>query len=121
MSVAERWLGDWAHRREAHLEEYRLMLRAFRRDWLGVFSLLVIIAVAIGTPLGAIAGYSGRRLDEVIMRITEALWDFAGCSERACRPRRTSGDSASPQRHIRGRHVPFEHTYPAKPGRSPAL
>jgi peptide/nickel transport system permease protein len=144
MSVAERWLGDWARRREAQLEEYRLMARAFRRDWLGVFSLLVIlafvlgaifapyltpypeegrgapnlvnkflppsrehpfgtdylgrdvlarvlfgarsslsigflvviIAVAIGTPLGAIAGYSGRWLDDVIMRITDTWLSF---------------------------------------------
>lgn len=144
MSIAERWLGDWARRRESQLEEYRLMARAFRRDWLGVFGLLVIvafvlgaifapyltpypeegrgapnlvnkflppshehpfgtdylgrdvlarvlfggrsslsigflvviIAVAIGTPLGAIAGYSGRRLDEVIMRLTDIWLSF---------------------------------------------
>jgi len=144
MSVAERWLGDWARRQEAHLTEYRLMARAFRRDWLGVFSLLVIvafvlgaifapyltpypeegrgepnlvnkflppsrehpfgtdylgrdvlarvlfggrsslsigflvviIAVGIGTPLGALAGYFGRWLDEVIMRITDMFLAF---------------------------------------------
>jgi len=144
MSIAERWLGDWARRREAQFEEYRLMVRAFRRDWLGVFSLLVIgafvlgaifapyltpypeegrgapnlvnkflppsrehpfgtdylgrdvlarvlfggrsslsigflvvlIAVAIGTPLGAIAGYSGHWLDEAIMRITDMWLSF---------------------------------------------
>ena len=144
MSIAERWLGDWARRRESQLEEYRLVARAFRRDWLGVFSLLVIvafvlgaifapyltpypgegrgepnlvnkflppsrehpfgtyylgrdvlarvlfggrsslsigflvviIAVAIGTPLGAIAGYSGRWLDEVIMRLTDIWLSF---------------------------------------------
>jgi len=144
MSVAERWLGDWARRQEAHLAEYRLMVRAFRRDWLGVFSLLVIvafvlgtifapyltpypeegrgepnlvnkflppsrehpfgtdylgrdvlarvlfggrsslsigflvviIAVGIGTPLGALAGYFGRWLDEVIMRITDMFLAF---------------------------------------------
>jgi len=144
MSIAERWLGDWARRREAQLEEYHLMIRAFRRDWLGVFGLLVvvafvlgavfapyltpypdegrgapnlvnkflppsrehpfgtdylgrdvlarvlfggrtslgigflvvIIAVGIGTPLGAIAGYSGRRLDEVIMRLTDIWLSF---------------------------------------------
>lgn len=144
MSVAERWLGDWARRQEAHLAEYRLMARAFRRDWLGVFSLLVIvafvlgtifapyltpypeegrgepnlvnkflppsrehpfgtdylgrdvlarvlfggrsslsigflvviIAVGIGTPLGALAGYFGRWLDEVIMRITDMFLAF---------------------------------------------
>ena len=144
MSVAERWLGDWARRQEAQLAEYRLMVRAFRRDWLGVLSLLVvvafvlgaifapyltpypeegrgepnmvnkflppsrehpcgtdylgrdvlarilfggrsslsigflvvIIAVAIGIPLGAIAGYSGRWLDEVIMRLTDIWLSF---------------------------------------------
>ena len=144
MSVAERWLGDWARRQEAHLAEYRLMVRAFRRDWLGVFSLLVvvafvlgaifapyltpypeegrgepnlvnkflppsrehplgtdylgrdvlarvlfggrsslsigflvvIIAVGIGIPLGALAGYFGRWLDEVIMRITDMFLAF---------------------------------------------
>ncbi len=144
MSVAERWLSDWARQRESQLEEYRLMARAFRRDWLGVFSLLVIaafvlgaifapyltpypeegrgepnlvnkflppspehpfgtdylgrdvlarvlfggrsslsigflvviIAVGIGTPLGALAGYFGRWLDEVIMRITDMFLAF---------------------------------------------
>jgi peptide/nickel transport system permease protein len=144
MSIAERWLGDWARRREAQLEEYHLMIRAFRRDWLGVFGLLVvlafvlgaifapyltpypgegrgepnlvnkflppsrehpfgtdylgrdvlarvlfggrtslgigflvvIIAVGIGTPLGAIAGYSGGWLDEVIMRLTDIWLSF---------------------------------------------
>lgn len=144
MSVVERWLGDWARRQEAHLAEYRLMARAFRRDWLGMFSLLVIvafvlgaifapyltpypeegrgapnlvnkflppsrehpfgteylgrdvlarvlfggrsslsigflvviIAVGIGTPLGALAGYFGRWLDEVIMRITDMFLAF---------------------------------------------
>jgi len=144
MSVAERWLGDWFRQRESQLEEYRLMARAFRRDWLGVFSLLVvvafvlgaifapyltpypeegqgepnlvnkflppsrehpfgteylgrdvlarvlfggrsslsigflvvIIAVGIGTPLGALAGYFGGWLDEVIMRITDMFLAF---------------------------------------------
>ena len=144
MSIAERWLGDWTRRQEAQLEEYRLMVRAFRRDWLGMLSLVVIvifmlgaifapyltpypeegrgepnlvnkflppsrehpfgtdylgrdvlarvlfggrsslgigflvviIAVVIGTPLGAIAGYSGGWLDEVIMRITDIWLSF---------------------------------------------
>jgi len=144
MSIAERWLGNWASRQEAQLEEYRLMVRAFRRDWLGMLSLVlivvfvlgavfapyltpypeegrgepnlvnkflppgrehplgtdylgrdvlarilfggrsslgigflvVIIAVAIGTPLGAIAGYFGGWLDEVIMRITDMWLSF---------------------------------------------
>jgi len=141
MSIAERWLGDWARRQQAQLEEYGLMVRAFRRDRLGMLSLVVIavfilgaifaphltpypeegrgepnlanrflppsrehpfgtdylgrdvlarilfggrsslgigflvviIAVVIGIPLGAVAGYSGGWLDEVIMRITD-LW-----------------------------------------------
>lgn len=144
MSIAERWLGDWARRQEAQLTEYRLMVRAFRRDWLGLLSLVVIvifvlgaifalyltpypeegrgepnlvnkflppsrehpfgtdylgrdvlarvlfggrsslgigflvviIAAVIGTPLGAIAGYSGGWLDEVIMRITDMWLSF---------------------------------------------
>ena len=144
MSIAERWLGDWTRRQEAQLEEYRLRVRAFRRDWLGMLSLVVIvifmlgaifapyltpypeegrdepnlvnkflppsrehpfgtdylgrdvlarvlfggrsslgigflvviIAVGIGTPLGAIAGYSGGWRDEVIMRITDIGLSF---------------------------------------------
>lgn len=144
MSVVERWLGDWVRQRESQLEEYRLMARAFRRDWLGVLSLLVIvafvlgaifapyltpypeegrgephlvnrflppsrehpfgteylgrdvlarvlfggrsslsigflvviIAVGIGTPLGALAGYFGRWVDDVIMRITDMFLAF---------------------------------------------
>lgn len=144
MSIAERWLGDRGRRQEAQLQEYRLMVRAFRRDWLGVLSLVlivifvlgavfapyltpypgeglgepnlankflppgpghpfgtdylgrdvlarvlfggrsslsigflvVIIAVVIGTPLGAIAGYFGGWLDEVIMRVTDMWLSF---------------------------------------------
>ncbi len=144
MSVAERWFGGWIRRRESQLEEYRLMIRAFRRDRLGLLSLLVvvafvlgaifapyvtpypeegrgapnllnkflppsrehpfgtdylgrdvlarvlfggrsslsigflvvIIAVLIGTPLGALAGYIGGWLDEVIMRVTDMFLAF---------------------------------------------
>ncbi|MBP1156462.1 MULTISPECIES: ABC transporter permease [unclassified Paenibacillus] len=36
----------------------------------------VIIAFLIGTPLGALAGYFGRKLDAVIMRIMDALLAF---------------------------------------------
>jgi len=143
-SVAERWFGDWARRRQSRLEEYGLMVRAFRRDVLAILSLLVIlafiagaifapyltpypeegrgepniankflppgpghplgtdylgrdllarilfggrsslsigflvmvIAVVIGTPLGAIAGYFGGWVDEVIMRITDMFLAF---------------------------------------------
>ncbi len=144
MSVAERWFGGWIRRRESQLEEYRLMARAFRRDPLGLLSLMivvafvlgaifapyltpypeegrgapnllnkflppsrehpfgtdylgrdvlarvlfggrsslsigflvVIIAVLIGTPLGALAGYIGGWLDEVIMRVTDMFLAF---------------------------------------------
>ncbi len=143
-SIAERWFGDWARRRRSQLEEYGLMVRAFRRDPLAIISLLVIlafvlgaifapyltpypeegrgepniankflppgpghplgtdylgrdllarilfggrsslsigflvviIAVAIGTPLGAIAGYFGGWVDETIMRITDMFLAF---------------------------------------------
>ncbi|MDH7484762.1 MAG: ABC transporter permease [Anaerolineae bacterium] len=143
-TIAERWFGDWARRRRSRLEEYGLMVRAFRRDWLAVLSLLVIlafvlgalfaphltpypeegrgepnivnkflppgpghplgtdnlgrdllarvlfggrsslsigflvvvIAVTIGTPLGAIAGTFGGWVDETIMRITDMFLAF---------------------------------------------
>jgi len=143
-SIAERWFGDWVRRRRSRLEEYGLMVRAFRRDPLAVISLLIIlafvlgaifaphltpypeegrgepniankflppgpghplgtdylgrdllarilfggrsslsigfmvvfIAVAIGTPLGAIAGYFGGWVDETIMRITDMFLAF---------------------------------------------
>jgi len=38
--------------------------------------LVVIIAVLIGTPLGAISGYFGGRLDNLIMRITDIFLSF---------------------------------------------
>ncbi len=38
--------------------------------------LVVLIAVLIGTPLGAIAGYYGGRLDNLIMRITDIFLSF---------------------------------------------
>ena len=41
------------------------------RSSLSTGFLVVIIAVLVGTPLGAIAGYFGGWLDEVIMRITD--------------------------------------------------
>jgi peptide/nickel transport system permease protein len=143
-SIAERWFGDWARRRRSRLEEYGLMVRAFRRDPLAIISLLVIlafvlgavfapyltpypeegrgepniankflppgpghplgtdylgrdllarilfggrsslsigfmvvfIAVAVGTPLGAIAGYFGGWVDEIIMRVTDMFLAF---------------------------------------------
>ncbi len=144
MALAERLLGDWARQRRSQLDEYNLMLRAFRRDWLALISLgiilafvigavfapwltpypeqgrgepniiekfrppggehplgtdnlgrdmlarllfggrsslsmgllVVIIAVTLGTPLGAIAGYFGGWLDEAIMRLTDIFLAF---------------------------------------------
>jgi peptide/nickel transport system permease protein len=38
--------------------------------------LVVLIAVMIGTPLGAISGYYGGRLDNLIMRITDIFLSF---------------------------------------------
>lgn len=37
---------------------------------------VVAVAVLIGAPLGAIAGYKGGRLDEVIMRVTDLFLAF---------------------------------------------
>lgn len=46
------------------------------RSSLSIGFLVVIIAVGIGTPLGALAGYLGSWLDEVIMRITDMFLAF---------------------------------------------
>jgi len=46
------------------------------RSSLSTGFLVVIIAVLIGTPLGAVAGYYGGWLDEAIMRITDVFLAF---------------------------------------------
>ena len=46
------------------------------RSSLSIGFLVVIIAVGLGTPLGALAGYFGGWLDEVIMRITDMFLAF---------------------------------------------
>ncbi len=144
MTLAERWLGDWARQKQAQFEEYGLMVRAFRRDPLALISLVIIlvfvlgaifapfltpypeegrgapnlvnkflppsgehpfgtdylgrdvlarvlfggrsslsvgflvvtIAVVIGLPLGALAGYIGGWPDEAIMRVTDMFLAF---------------------------------------------
>jgi peptide/nickel transport system permease protein len=43
---------------------------------LGMGLLVVVLAVLIGTPLGAIAGYYGGRWDNLIMRITDMFLAF---------------------------------------------
>jgi peptide/nickel transport system permease protein len=46
------------------------------RSALVVPIIVVTLAVLIGAPLGAIAGYKGGRIDEVIMRITDLFLAF---------------------------------------------
>jgi peptide/nickel transport system permease protein len=41
--------------------------------------LVVFLAVLIGAPLGAVAGYFGGRVDDVIMRITDVFLSFPPC------------------------------------------
>ncbi len=52
----------------------RMLLGA--RPSLSMGFLVVAIAMAIGTPLGAFAGYYGGRVDQVIMRITDVFLSF---------------------------------------------
>jgi peptide/nickel transport system permease protein len=137
-------IGGWARQQRARFEEYGLMWRALRRDWLAMISLVIVlfflvvaifapyltpypeqgrgepniaqklqapsrehpmgtdrlgrdllarvifgarsslsigflvvaIGVVIGMPLGAIAGYFGGWVDEVIMRLTDVFLSF---------------------------------------------
>lgn len=46
------------------------------RSSLSIGFLVVIVAIAIGIPLGAIAGYYGGWIDDVIMRITDMFLAF---------------------------------------------
>ncbi|MGR0220846.1 ABC transporter permease [Agromyces sp. ZXT2-6] len=46
------------------------------RPALTISLLVVAIAAVVGVPLGAIAGYRGGRLDDVLMRITEVFQAF---------------------------------------------
>jgi peptide/nickel transport system permease protein len=46
------------------------------RSSLSIGFLVVVIAVGIGTPLGALAGYLGGWLDEIIMRVTDMFLAF---------------------------------------------
>ncbi len=46
------------------------------RSSLSIGFLVVVIAVLIGTPLGALAGYFGGWLDEAIMRLTDIFLAF---------------------------------------------
>ena len=40
--------------------------------------IVVVLSTAIGLPLGAIAGYFGKKVDEVIMRVTDIVISFPG-------------------------------------------
>jgi len=40
--------------------------------------IVVVVSTAIGLPLGAIAGYFGSKVDEVIMRMTDIVISFPG-------------------------------------------
>jgi len=40
--------------------------------------IVVVLSVAIGLPLGALAAYYGGRIDEIIMRITDIIMSFPG-------------------------------------------
>jgi ABC-type dipeptide/oligopeptide/nickel transport system permease subunit len=40
---------------------------------LGVGVVAVLLAIAVGVPLGLVVGYVGRRLDEVVMRVVDSL------------------------------------------------
>jgi peptide/nickel transport system permease protein len=46
------------------------------RPSLGIGFLVVAIAMAIGTPLGAVAGYFGGWIDQAIMRVTDVFLSF---------------------------------------------
>jgi peptide/nickel transport system permease protein len=39
---------------------------------------VVIVAVIVGTTIGAIAGYYGGKIDEVVMRVTDVFFAFPG-------------------------------------------
>jgi peptide/nickel transport system permease protein len=43
---------------------------------LGVSTIVVAVAMAVGAPLGALAGYAGGRLDNAIMRLTDLFLAF---------------------------------------------
>jgi peptide/nickel transport system permease protein len=144
LNLLEKWFGDLFGRRRTRSNEYRLVLRAFRRDKLAVLSLIILllfalgalfapyltpypeqgrgepnmaekftppgpkhplgtdylgrdllarilfggrsslsigflvvaIAVGIGVPLGAVAGYFGGWVDNIIMRTTDVFLAF---------------------------------------------
>ena len=40
--------------------------------------LVVALTVMIGVPVGAISGYFGRKLDEILMRVTDIILSFPG-------------------------------------------
>ena len=45
---------------------------------LGLGVAAVVLAVVVGTPIGAVSGYFGGRVDMVVQRLTDALLSFPG-------------------------------------------
>ena len=45
---------------------------------LGLGGAAVVLAVAVGTPIGAVSGYFGGAVDMVVQRLTDALLSFPG-------------------------------------------
>jgi hypothetical protein len=44
--------------------------------------MVVTVSAGVGTLLGAVAGYFGGALDDVISRVTDTLLAFRDCSSR---------------------------------------
>jgi len=64
------------------------------RTSLGIGFLVVLVATAIGIPMGALAGYYGGWLDDLLMRITDVFLAFPRCSWQS--PWRPRWGQASP-------------------------
>lgn len=68
---AEHWFGT----NSFGMDIYSRVLFATRTDF-SVALISVILAVIIGVPLGAMAGYIGRAVDDVLMRLVEIIQSF---------------------------------------------
>ncbi|MBK8021232.1 MAG: ABC transporter permease [Chloroflexi bacterium] len=68
---AEHWFGTDTN----GMDVFSRTIHAIRIDFTLALS-SVVIGVVIGAPLGAISGYYGGRLDDVLTRITEVLQGF---------------------------------------------